>query len=116
MRVFSPEGGVDLAQTRPNDEAMMRLSSRVGTADDLDEAANARLDRQTLLDDPSKRFELVMGETALRRVLLPSAAMRAQLDRLADLTAQSNVLVGVIPFRAEERVHQYHGFAILGNP
>lgn len=45
-------------------------------AHDLDEAVNARLARQTLLDDPSKRFELVMGETALRRVLIPLAAMR----------------------------------------
>jgi len=25
-------------------------------------------------------------------------------------------IFGVIPFRAKERVHQYHGFAILGDP
>ena len=116
IRVFSPDVVVGFAQTRPYAEAMFRLGRRVGPADDLDEAVDARLDRPTLLNDPSKRFELVMGETALRRVLLPPAAMRAQLEQLADLTVQPNVVVGVIPFRAEERVHQYHGFAILGDP
>lgn len=116
IRVFSPDVVVGFAQTRPYAQAMFRLGRRVGPADDLDEAVNARLARQTLLDDPSKRFELAMGETALRRVLIPLEAMRAQLDRLADLTARPNVVVGMIPFRAEERVHQYHGFAILGDP
>lgn len=116
IRVFSPDVVVGFAQTRPYAEAMFRLGRRVGPADDLDEVVNARLARQTLLDDPSKRFELMMGETALRRVLIPLEAMRTQLDRLADLIARPNVVVGVIPFRAEERVHQYHGFAILGDP
>ncbi|MGH3983778.1 MAG: helix-turn-helix domain-containing protein [Pseudonocardiaceae bacterium] len=116
IRVFSPDVVVGFAQTRPYAEALFRLGRRVGPTDDLDEAVTARLGRQTLLDDPSKRFELVMGETALRRVLIPPEAMRTQLNRLAGLTARPNVVVGLIPFRAEERVHQYHGFAILGDP
>jgi transcriptional regulator with XRE-family HTH domain len=116
IRVFSPDVVVGFAQTRPYAEAMFRLGRRVGPADDLDEAVNARLARQAVLADPSKRFELVMGETALRRFLIPPEAMRVQLNRLADLTAQPNVVVAVIPFRAQERVHQYHGFAILGDP
>ncbi len=116
IRVFSPDVVVGVAQTRSYAEAMFRLGRRVGPAENLHEAVNARLARQTLLDDPSKRFELVMGETALRRLLLPAEVMRAQLARLADLTAHSDVALGVIPFRAAERVHQYHGFAILGDP
>ncbi|MGC1731345.1 MAG: helix-turn-helix transcriptional regulator [Pseudonocardiaceae bacterium] len=116
IRVFSPDVMVGFAQTRPYAEALVRLGRRVEPADDLDEAINARLARQTLLEDSSKRFELVMGETALRRVLIPPEAMRVQLNRLADLAAHRNVVVGVIPFRAKERVHQYHGFAILGDP
>lgn len=116
IRVFSPDAVVGVAQTRAYAKAMFRLGRRVGPPEDLDEAVNARLARQALLDDPGKRFELVMGETALRRRLLPPGAMQAQLDRLAELTAHPNVVLGVIPFRAEERVHQYHGFAILGDP
>lgn len=116
VRVFSPDVVVGLAQTRPYAEAMFRLGRRLGPADDLDAAVDARLARQALLTDRNRRFELVMGESALRRLLIPPAAMRAQLDRLADLAAQPNVVIGVIPFRADERVHQYHGFAILGDP
>ncbi|MGQ0772831.1 MAG: helix-turn-helix domain-containing protein [Pseudonocardiales bacterium] len=115
LRVFAPAVVVGLAQIRPYAEAVFRMGWR-GPAENSEEVVNARLARQVVLADERKRFELVMGEAALRRRLVPPAAMRAQLARLVELTWQSNVRLGVIRFNAEEAVHQYHGFAVLGDP
>lgn len=117
VRVFAQDVVVGLAQTRPYAEAMFRLGRRdVAPPEELDAVVTARLARQELLTDYNRQFEFVMGETALRRLLVPPAAMRAQLERLAQLSMQPNVTVGVIPFDADERVHQYHGFAVIGEP
>jgi hypothetical protein len=94
---------------------MLRLGGST-PPEHLDNAVTARLRRQATLADRSKQFELVMGEAALRRRLIPAVAMRTQVDRLVTLSQQPNVYLGVIRFDADERVHQYHGFAILGDP
>lgn len=115
VRVFNPNVIVGLAQTRAYIEAMFRLGPSV-PAEVFDDAVAARLARQTTLANQSKRFELVMGEVALRRRLVPPAAMRTQLRRLMELSLQSNVYLGVISFDADERVHQYHGYSVIGDP
>jgi transcriptional regulator with XRE-family HTH domain len=115
IRVFAPRVVVGLAQTGPYAEAMFRIGRRVGPAEDLGEVVRARLEREVVLDDDAKHFYLLMGETSLRRRLISLAAMRDQVERLIELSAQDNITMGVIPFDAEERVHQYHGFAIIGD-
>jgi hypothetical protein len=57
-----------------------------------------------------------MSEFALHRHLLTGADQRDQIERLIDLSSRHNVRIGVIPFAADERVHQYHGYAIYGDP
>lgn len=116
IRVFSPEVVVGLGQTRAYAAAMFRLGRRVGPPEDVDEVVQARLARQAALSEPHKRFELVMGEAALHRRLVSVPELRAQLEHLSQLSARENVALGVIPFDADERVHQYHGFAIIGDP
>lgn len=116
IRVFAPRVVVGLAQTRPYAEAMFRLGRRVGPTEELDEIVQARLERQGVLSDHAKHFFLLMGETTLRRQLIPPEAMRDQIERLVALSEEGNVTMGVIPFDAVERVHQYHGFSILGDP
>ena len=116
IRVFSPDVVVGLAQTPAYAEAIFRLGRRVGPPESMPEVVDARLARQAVLSDQSKRFELVMGEAALRRMLVPATAMVEQLDRIAEIAGRRNVALGVIPFDADETVHQYHGFAIIGDP
>lgn len=116
IRVFDPNVIVGLAQTPRYAEAMFRLGRDVGRDDDLGEIVEARLARQAALRDEGRQFSLLTTETALRRRLVPSGVMRAQIERLIELSAQDNVRVGVIRFDADERVHQYHGFEILGDP
>ncbi len=116
VRVFAPRVVVGLAQTHDYAEAIFRLGRGVGPVDNLEDVVQARLARQATLADHGKRFELVMGEAALHRRLLSPSSMHEQLQRLVELSRQPNVGLGVIRFDAEERVHQYHGFAVVGDP
>ncbi|HEY6422001.1 MAG TPA: helix-turn-helix transcriptional regulator [Pseudonocardiaceae bacterium] len=115
LRVFAPNVVVGLAQTRRYAEAIFRIGWG-GPAENADDVVRARLARQAVLANESKRFELTMGEAALRRCLIPPAAMRAQLIRLVELSQQPNVHISVILFDAAEKVHQYHGYSVIGDP
>lgn len=115
VRVFQPDIVVGLAQTRAYIEAMFLIGGKT-PPENLDYAVASRLARQATLVDQSKRFELVMGEAALHHQLVRSPDMRAQLERLVELSRQSNVHLGVIRFDADERAHQYHGYSVIGDP
>jgi transcriptional regulator with XRE-family HTH domain len=70
-----------------------------GDPQEIAAATAVRMRRQQILYDPSKRFEFVITEAALRLLLSPPAAMLAQLDRLLSLTAgMPNIWFGIIPF------------------
>ncbi len=118
VRVFSPDVVVGLAQIRPYAEAVFRLGRRLDApdAEPNESVVEARLARRSVLADHRKQFHLLMGETALHRQLVSPRVLRRQLEHLVHLAAQANVVMGVIPFAGPERVHQYHGFAVLGEP
>lgn len=117
IRVFGHDVIPGLAQTAPYAAAMFRLGRQLGSAEEVpSDVVAARIARQAVLDDLTKRIYLLMSETAIRRQLLPRAEMDDQLQRLIRLSKQPNVSVGVIRFDAQEVAHQYHGFAILGDP
>jgi len=117
IRVFSADTVPGLAQTRKYAERMFLLgvSDASDEPEDLDAIVDARLARQGVLDS-HKTIKLLMSEFALRRHLLPGDEQRAQIQRLIGLLGRPNVHLGVIPFDAEETTHQYHAFAILGDP
>ncbi|MGH3825755.1 MAG: helix-turn-helix domain-containing protein [Pseudonocardiaceae bacterium] len=115
VRVFQSNIIVGLAQTRAYVEAMFQTGRRT-PPEHLDEAVASRLDRQVTLANQSKRFELVMGEAALRRRLIPPGAMRTQLERLVELSRQPNIDLRIIRFDTGERAHQYHGYSVIGDP
>lgn len=60
--------------------------------------AAARRARLALLDEPDKRFEVVLSEGALRWRIGSRATMTGQLRHLAELAARPNVDVGIVPF------------------
>ncbi|MGH3865705.1 MAG: helix-turn-helix domain-containing protein [Pseudonocardiaceae bacterium] len=116
VRVFSPDVVIGLAQTPAYAEAMFRLGRDVGLAEDVEKVVASRLARQAVLDDERKKFLFVMGETALWRRLISSEQMRTQIQRLRQLATRPNVDLAIIRFVSEEHTHQYHGFAMLGDP
>lgn len=83
---------------------------------DVAAAVAARMDRQTVLYDQSKRFEFLLTEGALRWRPGPAPMMLAQLDRLASIATLPNVLVGVLPFNREAVALHTNGFTIYDVP
>lgn len=116
IRVFAPSLIVGLCQLRAYAEAVFRRSDPPLPEVEIDPLIDAHLARQEVLADRGKKFHLLMGEAALRRRLVAAPDMRRQLERLIALSSRRNVTIGVIPFDADERVHQYHGFEIIGAP
>ncbi|HEY1968020.1 MAG TPA: helix-turn-helix transcriptional regulator [Pseudonocardia sp.] len=114
---FSMDVVPGLIQTPPYAAAMFRLGRDTAVTDEeVADATQGRMNRQSVLDDRSKRFHLLFTETALRRSLLPAEAMQAQIARLIGTLGNPAVRLGMIPFSARERAHTYFAFAILGDP
>ena len=82
-------------------------------ATDVARAVRARLDRQTLLFAPEREFHFVVTEAALRWRMGDAAIMRAQLDRLANLSTLKNVCLGVLPWSAFVPQVPKNGFTVL---
>jgi transcriptional regulator with XRE-family HTH domain len=99
FRVFQHSAVPGLLQTPGYARAHLRaIIAFRGIPDDLESAVTARLAQQEVLLAGGKRFMFVLGEQALRTPVCESAEMLAQLDRLAELTANMPQLsFGVIP-------------------
>lgn len=62
------------------------------------ESSLAALDRrQQILRDSSKRFEFLLGESAVRYLPGPAAVMIEQIDHLIDLSTARNIRLGIVP-------------------
>lgn len=74
----------------------------------------ARLDRRNILYESGRRFEFVVGEEALTRLVCPPDVMAAQLAHL-DLVASgiSNVTLGVLPIKSQLKRSPQTGFIIF---
>jgi transcriptional regulator with XRE-family HTH domain len=81
-------------------EYAMRVLATTG-GDGHEGGAMARLERQEILADRSRRFEFVMTEAALHWRSGPAGMLVAQLHRIANVATFRNVTVGVIPLDAD---------------
>ncbi len=89
---------------------------RVKGVTDINEAVQARMQRQEVLYQPDKRFHFVLTEAALRMRLCPPAVMLGQLDRLMSLAALPSVRLGIIGFDAQYgAAGPWHGFWLYDN-
>ena len=80
--------------------------------DDIDAAVAARLQRQQLLSDSTKRFEFLLAEPVLRWLLCPPNVMRGQLDRLQTVVGLQNVRFGVLPLGRRLAVTPQNSFQL----
>ena len=106
-----------LLQTPAYARALIHSCNPEAAPDQVDRLVELRLDRQKVLrrDDPPQLW-VILDEAALRRPIGGVAAMRAQLERLAEHDETSRVLVQVIPFRAGEHSGLDMPFTILSFP
>jgi hypothetical protein len=78
------------------------LSTRMGaTAEELDEAVAARMERQRILDrEHPPELWVILDEAVLRRPVGGADVMRGQLARLAEAARRPHIAIQVIPFGA----------------
>jgi transcriptional regulator with XRE-family HTH domain len=84
-----------------------------GIPNDAEEAVRIRLRRQQLIYDPTRRFEFIIGEAALRSQVCPPPVMRAQLDLVRALSNLETVEVFILPTDAKLPFLPLHGFWIF---
>jgi transcriptional regulator with XRE-family HTH domain len=100
LRSFEPLVVPGLLQTEAYARAI--LSTRVGvTAEDLDEAVAARMDRQRILhrEQPPELW-VILDEAVLRRPVGGPGVMREQLFYLTKAARRPYIVTQVIPFTA----------------
>jgi hypothetical protein len=67
---------------------------------DINEAVQARIQRQQILYQADKRFHFLLTEATLRYRLCPPEVMLAQLGRMVSLSAPPNVTLSIISFES----------------
>ncbi|MFY1686572.1 helix-turn-helix domain-containing protein [Plantactinospora sp. WMMB782] len=85
------------------------------SADEVEAAVSARMERQRYLYDTSKTFEFLLAEPVLRWLLCPPDVMRGQLDRLQTVVGLPNVRFGVLPLGVQLRTAPQNAFQIYGD-
>lgn len=81
------------------EQLMQGVRQHGANPDEVDAAVAARMRRQEILHDESKRFEFLITEAALRLGWCSAAAMLTQLERLALATmGPPHIWFGIIPF------------------
>jgi transcriptional regulator with XRE-family HTH domain len=113
--VYQPSVIPGLLQTAEYARRLFALLQPPYTKDVIAAKVAERLNRQTMLFDPGRRFEFLITEAALRLRLglAPGAMMAAQFDRIATLSTLENVSIGLIPLDAQALTLATHGFVIL---
>lgn len=113
IRVFQPAMIPGLLQTAAYVRHVFREVSEARGATDIDEAVAARIERQKILLDDTKRFGFVVTEGALRWAYVSPEVMAAQLEHMASLSRLANIDLAVIPLMAPVPIVPENPFVIF---
>jgi len=98
-----------LLQIRPYALALFQRAHPAGR--DAEQASDARLARQLILDDQARRFEWVITEAALWWRPADWAVQAAQIRAVAEAAARPNVDLRVLPLDVQAPTF-YHSFTL----
>lgn len=112
LRVWEPNYIPGLLQTAEYARIRLAQGAQLFSApDDLDAAVAVRMNRQHVLHLPTKRFDFLISEGALRDGnAAPPDVMAGQLDRLMVTTTHTGVKLGVVPAGTMWPFHADNGF------
>jgi transcriptional regulator with XRE-family HTH domain len=103
-----------LLQTEQYAAEILRQSSYTQLPDEAARAAELRRARQVRLIDPDPLYlDVVINESALRRIVGGQEVMSAQLTRLLDASQLPNVALRVLPFAAGAHPGADGSFTVL---
>ncbi|MFD8025052.1 helix-turn-helix domain-containing protein [Streptomyces lavendulae] len=98
FRVYASRVMPGMVQTREYTTAVLRSIQRDRVVvDDVDEAVDARMERQQMLFSGRQRFGLLIEEYALRAAVCDREIMAGQLGHLIAVGARPFVSLGIIP-------------------
>ena len=112
VRQFLPAMPGGLVQTA--EYARLALTPNVPSrpARDVEKAVQARLDRQRVLEDPTRRFILLMTEQAVRWRYGDDGVMARQVMHMIDVASRPNVEIAVLPLSAQVECGALNVFVI----
>ena len=114
FRIYEHNVIPGLFQTAAYSAAMLSFWIRfLDVANDTDAAVTARMDRQRVLYQRGKRFEVVLEEQALRTWFGTAEVQAGQLGRLLEAMSMPTVSLGVIPMMTERTAVASAGFWIF---
>jgi transcriptional regulator with XRE-family HTH domain len=103
-----------VAQTAEYARAVFLIgAAEVGSPQDTEAAVLARIQRQGILYDPTKKIEILIAESALLYPICSPSVMRGQIDRLTSLLGLPSVRIGIIPLGTRLPVVTMHGYSIM---
>ncbi|MGW6021602.1 helix-turn-helix domain-containing protein [Streptomyces sp. NPDC055099] len=103
-----------LLQTGTYAAAVFRAYHPTAAAEKIDTLVAARLERATLLDDPTTPLLwVVLDEASIRRRVGGNAVMAEALRHVATLALQHRVIVQVLPFDAGEHAAMHGSLKLM---
>ncbi|MEU8794668.1 helix-turn-helix transcriptional regulator [Streptomyces sp. NPDC048643] len=115
LRSYEPHFVPGLMQTEDYARGVMKAGAIGQTRpEDIERHVALRMQRQDLLTrDDAPRIWAVMDETALRRAIGGPEVMRAQIDKLLEVTELPNVTLQVMPFSNGPHPGTYGPFVLF---
>lgn len=106
-----------LLQTEDYARAVVVAGRPELTAEEVERRVRLRTKRQQLLDRPHPaQVWVVVDEAALRRPIGGAKVMRAQIQKLLDLSTKPNVTIQIMPFRFGGHAAEGGAFSVLRFP
>jgi transcriptional regulator with XRE-family HTH domain len=112
QRLFLPAMPSGLIQIPDYARAALSPSVDSSPARDIDKAVRARLERQTVLADMSRRFLFLLTEQAVRWQMADRRIMTKQCEHMVELSTRPNIDIAVVPRIAETPEAALNSFVI----
>lgn len=117
IRTYEVQFVHGLMQTEDYARAVILIANAHAPADEIERRVSIRMKRQQLLTQPdAPELWAVLDEAALRRAPGGHKVMRAQLERLLQITDLPNVTLQIVPFNAGPHAAAGGPFTILRFP
>ncbi len=117
IRLYEVQFVPGLLQTADYARAVVTLGQPGASAAEVEHRVGLRVARQELLSKPgAPRLWAVVDEAALRRPIGGREVMRAQLERLIEVTREPNITLQVVPFSSGGHAAEGGAFTILRFP
>ena len=117
IRLYEVQFVPGLLQTADYARAVVALGQPGASAEEVARRVSLRIARQDLLRKPgAPRLWAIVDEAALRRPIGGREVMRAQLERLIEVTREPNITLQVVPFSSGGHAAEGGAFTILRFP